>query len=1021
MSLVPAAATVSGVLEPLPADVAHRILTSLPLVERACCECVSRAWCAALRAAAPAALNARAALGALRAAGVPLRPAAARLGGGSADEDEAAARVVASLARRSGRALRALTLFGDAQLRAVAPALSAAPPPLARLTLINVSLPVVSALLSALRPPPAFLLVERCAVEAHHLAPAFDADDEDDEEEHDSRGALVRLLSLPVRSGALRLSLSPSVFRNDDNAGDEDDDPLEDPRVARLARLGALLPRCAAWRRVRVRVSAAAVATLQDEFSGDGASLATLFEAFVSAFAASASSVPPQQLRCVLDLRGLQALAVRDGARIVRDAPPHHHGLRIIFGALSCPPRHAGTLSTALPPSGSVLGVVLMLEAATPPDALATALAALRACAAATIAAAAAAADDIDEEEVESSHFELSLEGGWDDALPAACIPPLAALLSDDALSALRAQTCFSADVAVDVVAALLPPLCASRRLRAVQLGGASITADVVKALATALGAGQLHALRELSLHHSHNSGTTPLSLDATAALGAALVARAAPLKVSFSLGGARGAHLLLLAPLVLDAHVASTVPLWAAEMMHILTHRRGLEQEEAHACLRALAPALMPALLRILLHHVSSGGCELEDANDYDDYADAEGAQRWWPLTAEEEARGGVHGAEPVSMATVLALLAQLHDAAPQLAARAVVSAAPMCALAALARRAASYPSCNAAAPARALAARRDVMPHLRAGLLAWARRGAPRDASTAVLCEIAAACRRSGAMPTLLASGDDDDEDEDEDEDEDADAAAEARSATMALLLACGLAGDAADAALDTSRHALAAHATCVFRAVAARAARVAERMQQQPDDAPAAALLLRALCEAAHYLEAAARVLPLRHAFLADVNATATSADADAAANVLRALITAPWLHVVVSGSSVGGVDEAHAVRAAAAAYKALALLLCMLPGGGSEALRSGWGAAPRLRHDAPARAPGVVAITRWADMRCGLGVAAGRLRGVRARATAAAAAMENAEDAADAAATARVAERGAASVELLLRLV
>jgi hypothetical protein len=243
--------------------------------------------------------------------------------------------------------------------------------------------------------------------------------------------------------------------------------------------------------------------------------------------------------------------------------------------------------------------------------------------------------------------------------------------------------------------------------------------------------------------------------------------------------------------------------------------------------------------------------------------------------------------------------------------------------------------------------------------------------------------------------------------------DAAAEARTATMALLLSCGLACDVVDASLDAPRASFAAHATRVFRAVAAAAARGGER------DSAART------CDAAQCLAAAVRVPPLLRAFLADVSATTVSPDADAAANVLRQLITAPWLH---AGAAAGdNVDDAHdAMCAAAAAYKALALALCRLPGGGAggrDALRAGWGAAARLRHDAPARvAAGIAAVMRADDARCALGAAAARLRGARARAMAAhTTAAGDAEQAAAAEETARAAERGAASVEALLRLI
>jgi hypothetical protein len=169
---------------------------------------------------------------------------------------------------------------------------------------------------------------------------------------------------------------------------------------------------------------------------------------------------------------------------------------------------------------------------------------------------------------------------------------------------------------------------------------------------------------------------------------------------------------------------------------------------------------------------------------------------------------------------------------------------------------------------------------------------------------------------------------------------------------------------------------------------------------------------------------RVPPLLRAFLADVSATVASADATAAANVLRELLTAPWLlHAAAGGDDANNDTHTFAVVcAAAAAYKALALALCGLPGGGAggrDALRAGWGAARRLRHDAPGRAPGIVAITRAADARCSLGCAAGRLRSARTRALLTAAANEASADAA--ADTVRTAQRGAASVELLMRLM
>jgi hypothetical protein len=1006
MSDAPAVAPAAGVLEPLPAELAHRILLSLPLVARARCECVARAWCAALRAAPPAALDAREALGALRAAGVPLRPllAAPGLGGGggggdNADEDggaapdeAAAARVVASLARRSGRALRALTLFGDAQLRAVAPVLSSAatPPLIARLTLFDASASAVDAFLAALPALPAHLLVERCAVEACHLAAAGGAAD-----------ALRRLLALPARSGALRLSLAAPIFR-DDNPGDDDEDPLADPRLARLARLGAALPR-AGWRRVRVCVSAATAATLREEFSGDGASLATLFEALVAACAAAAPAAPPP--RCVLDLRRLEALAVRDGARIVRDAPPHRL-LRVVFGALACPAHHAATLHTALLPDGAgvVTGVALALEEAMPHAAFATALATLRAC------AAAAANDEDDDGSEDLSCFELSIEG---EALDAACLPPLAALLDDDVLTSLYVPTCLN--VAADIVTALLlPPLCASRRLRTAVLGGAGVSSDVVAALAAALSAGRLRQLRVLTLQRDLPD-LPQLSLDAATALGAALSARAAP-PLCVSVSARYDTHgMQLLAALLIGAHPASAVVPQCATLKAIVTQlKRSAANmpEEARAgstALRALAPALLPALLRILEHHVSSGGIERDDDAYYEDDDDNGGddveSMRWWPLT-REEARAGARGAHPGhTIATVLALLDQVLEAAPKHASAREMfgSAAPMLALAALARRAASQ---GLAAPAEALAARRAAMRHLRAGLLHWARRGgAPRDASAAALCEIAAACRRDGDMPTLLLDADDEDGHN---------AVSEARAATMALLLACGLACNVDDASLDAPRAAFAAHAAHLFRAIAARAARAAESTQQ-----------LRSLCEAAHCLEAAVRVPPLRSAFLADVSASASSADATAAANVLRELITTPWLHVAAAGSDDDAADAHAAVCAAAAAYKALALALCALPGagaGGRDALRAGWGAAARLRHDAPGRPAAMAAITRVADARCSLGAAAGRLRGACTRAMTTSAAAANAATGAELAAdTARAAERGAASVELLLRLV
>ena len=126
----------------LPAELEARVLRALPWLERVRAERVCRGWLKLLRGAPEhGEVDTRAALGACRAAGLPVR---------AAERVNFAARVAAALALRTGGALRTLAVAGDDELRELLPCLAREQPLLTSMRVCNVSAPTLNAALDVL-------------------------------------------------------------------------------------------------------------------------------------------------------------------------------------------------------------------------------------------------------------------------------------------------------------------------------------------------------------------------------------------------------------------------------------------------------------------------------------------------------------------------------------------------------------------------------------------------------------------------------------------------------------------------------------------------------------------------------------------------------------------------------------------------------------------------------------------------------------------------------------------------------
>ena len=816
--------TAPAALGPLPPELVAVVLLALPWLERVRAEGVAKGWLALLRAAPDnARVSTAVALAACRAAGLPLRAEDEEDSGVEdedwEDEEEAAPRpvriVCRALALRASGTLHTLAAASSYQLKKMVPSLSRAQS-LKELHVHDVKVSALCKALDALAGGSG----ARCRVDATRVLLAA-ADVQDQLAPGDSFVRRLLARAAVPHHGALSLRLGDDFLR-----GTDEQDDFDDARVRRMLALGNALA-LSSWPAVTLELK-----ELADELDEDSSALATLLEVCLAGMTgdedAAASVLAAQEAQpargFLLDMRLCNGtLTARDAARVTRAAPPW---AKLRLCCITCNSADDCTaLLGALRREGCIVGAEVCFS---PPAFL-------------DVAVAKRLLDAMAVAELPCDfHFFTSFHDG--DAAEAAYTNVCNLLRGREHLVGIRLQD-------VDQRVTTLLPSILSPALRFLHLSGRGVTNEVVAAVAAAIMAGKLPALRLLMLRDGE-----PWTAENARCLGAAVQAHnCATAPNAPRLQIVCGAALEALPALIETADIESSAPLEAVRtLVHAMyaawQNKTDLPMlEKVRGIARCCIVELAPKIYSIIAHDTVM------------DAAASEQDEEIVHMISDFSAYGC--GAMVSETAQLLLLCAELvpHEAT-------TTAQLPACHMLLLAARVQRVRSFNTNQTDR------YFTPLLHRALLSWARDDTiskPVD----VLSAVAAACRRDS---TVIDHGE-------------LEVGKEARVAVMSMLLACGMPANAptgSPPALTNAGEWLAGRSDWLLRMLADMVdaalgtSGAVHPLTQLPGLMAAHTITL---CDAALHLAAMSRVPAL----------AAALPDAPSFTRCIQRLLMAPWM--------------------------------------------------------------------------------------------------------------------------------